>query len=129
MQDGLEEGGGRRPAPPTLLVDMKGATTLVGAGVEVDDGFDVGLLGGGAKRVEQIPMYARRLDPHFAADAVQFALAQKMILVLLEKGQHIVPAPAAQPELAPVIVVRGLAAHVDHRVGSRSAADRPAARI
>ena len=76
---------------------MKGATTLVVAGVEVDDGFDVGLRGGGAKRVEQIPMHARRLDPQFAADAVQFALAQKMILVLLEKGQHIVPAQPLSP--------------------------------
>src|ERR1700728_4937797 len=95
-QDRLEEGRRCRPAPAALLVDMKGATALVVAGVEVDNGFDIGLLGGGAKRIEQVPMHPRRFDAQFAADAVQIALAQKMILMLLEKRQHVVPAPAGE---------------------------------
>src|SRR6202000_1464427 len=46
-----------------------------------------------------------------------------------EIRQHVVPAPATQTELAPVIVVGGLAAHIDHGVDRRRAADHLAARI
>ena len=47
----------------------------------------------------------------------------------LETGQHVVPAPAGEAELAPVIIVGGLAAHVDHGVDRGRAADHLAARI
>ena len=47
----------------------------------------------------------------------------------LEERQHVVPAPAGEPELAPVVVVGGLAAHVDHGVDGGGAADHLAARI
>ena len=52
-----------------------------------------------------------------------------MILVAQEIGQHVVPAPAVKPELAPAVVVARLAAHVDHAVDGGAAADHPAARI
>ena len=97
MQDRLEKGGRRRPAPAALLIDVKGAEALVVAGIEIGDGFDVGLFGGGAERIEQVPTHARRLDPQFAADAVQLAVAQEMIFVLLEEWQHVIPAPAGKP--------------------------------
>src|SRR4029077_18739645 len=42
---------------------------------------------------------------------------------------HIVPRPAGQAELAPMIVVTGLTEHVDHAVDRRRAADHLAARI
>ena len=48
---------------------------------------------------------------------------------LQEVGQHVVPAPARQAELPPAVVVGGLAAHVDHGVDGRAAADHLAARI
>jgi hypothetical protein len=35
-----------------------------------------------------------------------------MILMALETGQHVVPAPAGEAELAPVIVVGRRAAHM-----------------
>src|SRR5277367_731926 len=52
-----------------------------------------------------------------------------MILVALEVGQHVVPAPAVESELAPMVVVGSLAAHIDHGVDRGRAADRLAARI
>ena len=69
------------------------------------------------------------LDPPFAADGMMIAGAEEMMLVLLVDRQHVVPAPAPQAELAPVVVVGGLAAHIDHGVDRRRAADHLAARI
>ena len=125
----LEEGARRRPAPAALLVDVEGADAFVVAAVEVGDGFDAGLFGGGAEGIEQVPAHPRRRDVPFAADRVRLAFAEEMIFVALEIRQHVVPAPAAQAELAPVIVVGGLAAHIDHGVDRRRAADHLAARI
>ena len=101
----LEKAARRRPAPAALLVDVVGAGAFVVAGVEVVDPLDAGLLGGRAERVEQIPAHPRMLDPPFAADRVMIAFAEEMIFVLLEERQHVVPAPAGEAELAPVIVV------------------------
>src|ERR1700691_5760619 len=74
-------------------------------------------------------MHARRLDTQFAADAVRVAFAEKMIFVPLEARQQVIPAPAVEPKLPPMIVVRGLAAHVDHGIDRGRAADDLAARI
>src|SRR4029077_2277252 len=60
---------------------------------------------------------------------MRFAFAEEMIFVALEIRQHVVPAPAPQAELAPVIVIGGLAAHIDHGVDRGRAADHLAARI
>ena len=116
IQHRLEEGGRRRPAPAALLIDVKDTAAFVVAGIEVHDGLDVGLLGGGPERIKQIPVHARRLHAQFATDAVRIAFAQEMIFVSLEKRQHIVPAPATQPKLAPMVIIGGLAAHVDHGI-------------
>ena len=125
----LEKAARRRPAPAELLVDVVGRRALVVAGVEIVDALDAGLLGRRAERVEQIPAHARMLDPPFAAGRVMLARAEEMMLVLLVDRQHVVPAPALEAELAPVVVVGGLAAHVDHGVDRRRAADHLAARI
>src|SRR5580704_7658615 len=52
-----------------------------------------------------------------------------MILHLLEERQNIAPSPSLESEGAPTIVVRCLAAHADHRVDRRGAADDFAAWI
>ncbi len=90
----LEKCARRRPAPPAFLVHMKGAAALVVAGIEIGDGFDAGLFGRLAERVEQRPLHARRLDAQFAARSVLVAFTEEMIFVSLEIGQHVVPAPA-----------------------------------
>ena len=48
-----------------------------------------------------------------------FKRHEEMILVLLEIGQHVVPAPAGQSKLAPMIIVGRLAPHVDHGIDRR----------
>ncbi len=125
----LEEAARRRPAPAALLVDVERARALVVTGIEVGDALDARLLGGRTEIVEDWPMHARRLDAPFAAGRVRGALAEKMALVLAEVRQHVVIAPAGEPKLAPVVVVGGLAAHVDHGVDRGRAADHLAARI
>ena len=49
-------------------------------------------------------------------------LHRPLVLMLLEVGQHVVPGPTGAAELAPGVVVAGLAAHVDHAVDGRTAA-------
>src|SRR6516164_3501572 len=95
---------------------MKIAGALVVAGIEVAGRLDAGLLGGSADLLQQRPAHAWRFDPPFAADRVRFADAKKMILMLSEEGQHVVPAPAGEAELAPMVIISGLATHVDHGV-------------
>src|SRR5260370_22525548 len=70
-----------------------------------------------------------RSDPQFAARRMGGTVPEKMILVALEIVQHVVPAPAGKAELAPMVVVRRLAAHVDHGIDGGRAADHFAARI
>jgi hypothetical protein len=125
----LEKAARRRPPPAALLVDVEIARALVVAGVEIADRLDARLGGSGAKRLEQRPSHPRRLDPPFAADAMISARPEEIILMALETGQHVVPSPAGEAELAPVIVVGGLAAHIDHGVDGGRAADHLAAGI
>src|SRR5258705_382578 len=90
--------------------------TLKIARSEIRTGLDAGLHCGIAKRFKQFPAPALPLDPQFTADRMDGAGAEEMILVLLEIGQHVVPAPAGQSKLAPMIIVGRLAPHVDHAV-------------
>src|SRR5690349_9709862 len=57
------------------------------------------------------------------------ARAPLVVLGLAEERQDVLPAPPDIAELAPVIVVGGLAAHVDHAVDRGAAADELAARV
>ena len=115
---------------PRLLVDLEIAAALVVAAVEV-----LGLGDARPRRprlaecVEDLPVQALLLDPPFAAGAVQLVGPVEVVLGPLEVGQDVVPAPAGVAQLAPAVVVRGLAAHVDHAVDRRAAAQHLAARI
>ena len=57
------------------------------------------------------------------------ARAGVVVLGLEEIGQDVVPRPTGIAELAPVIIVRRLAAHVDHAVDRRASAEHLAARV
>ena len=52
-----------------------------------------------------------------------------MVLMPPEERQHVIGTPAGEPKLAPMIVVRRLAAHIDHGVDRGRPADHLAARI
>ena len=128
VQHRLQETARGGPAPAHLLIDVEIADAFVVAGVEVRDGRDAVLVRRFATSVENFPGQPRLLDAPFAALCVMPAL-EKMIDVLAEERPHVVPRPAGQAELAPLVVVGGLAEHVDHAVDRRRAADHLAARI
>src|SRR5690606_1846687 len=73
---GPEEGLGGAPADAGLLVDLEIAAAFVVAAVEGIGRRDSGLGAGGAEGVEDLPADARRLDPPFAAGAVDVAVAE-----------------------------------------------------
>ncbi len=129
VQHRLQEAPRGRPSQPALLVHMEGADTGVVAGVEVGRRGDAHLVGRPGDRVQHIPVDPRRLDPPLAPRAVMLAVAEEMVVQPPEGRQHIVPAPAGQAELAPMVIVGRLAAHGDHGVDRRGAADHPAAGI
>src|SRR4029077_15102176 len=83
----LPKSARRRPAPPAPLVDVEITGAFVVAAIEIVDRRDAVLLRRLAKRVEQFPLHARRLDAPFAADAMVLAFAEKMIGLLLEQRQ------------------------------------------
>ena len=108
---------------------MKISDALIVPGVEIrnlaNPHFDCGVRHG----VENFPGQPRRFDAPAAAGAVMFAVAEEMIFEALERGQHIIVAPAGEPELPPVIVIGGLTAHRDHGVDRGAAADHLAAGV
>ena len=129
VQGGLEEAGRRGPAHAALLVDLEVAAALVVAAVEVVH-LGYAVLGRRfAEEVQHAPGQAHVLDPPLAALTVQFVGAAHAVLRAPEVGQQVGPAPAGIAELAPMVVVGGLAAHVDHAVDRRAAADHLAARV
>ena len=125
----LEKAARRRPAAAHALVDVEICRAFIVAAIEVVDLLDAILRRGLAERVEQIPAQPRCFDTPLPADAMMFARTEEMIGLLAEQRQHIVPAPAGEAELAPVIVIGRLPAHVDHGVDRRRAAEHLAARI
>ena len=148
---------GRVPAPTAFLVHFEVAHALVVAAVEVVCGRNAGLLRGLGKGVKHIPAQALLLDPPFAPGlvvaqqgavavsrlaleihqlggntlgAVQCVGAFVIVLMVLEVGQGIVPAPGlVARQLRPLVVVARLAAHVDHAVDARAATQHLAARV
>ena len=81
-------------------------------GVARDAGLDRGVDIGAA----DLPVIGRVRYPERPADAMQLVGPAFLILGLLEVGQHVVPCPADVAELAPIVVVAGLAADVDQAV-------------
>jgi hypothetical protein len=129
LQHRLEERLGRRQADAALLVHVEIADAAVVAGVEVGGAWNAHLVGSRGDGVEDRPGDAHLLDPPFARAAVMLGVAEEVPVEPAEGRQHVVPAPALQSELAPMVVVGRLAAHRDHAVDRRAAADDLAARI
>src|SRR5262249_15866894 len=112
----LQEAARRRPAPAAPLIDMKVADALVAAGVRIGNVRDAVLIGGVTECLEYFPLSTRKLDAPLATDGVVFTVPEEMIDVLPEDRPHVVPRPAGESKLTPVIVIAGLAEHVDHAV-------------
>ena len=128
-QGRLQEGRGRGPAQALLLVDLEIADTFVIAAVEIGAGGDALLDRRGTEQVEHLPAEPHPLDTQLAVPTVMRTRLALAPFAAQEMRQHVVPAPARVAELAPVVVVGGLAAHVDHAVDGRGTADHLAARV
>src|SRR5262245_16319795 len=115
----FQECARRAPAPAAFLVDLEVAAALVVAAVEIVRERNSGLAGSLAKRVEQAPFDPRLIDSELAAAAMEVRAASEVVLMPPEIRQHVLPAPTLQSELPPMVVVRRLAAHIDHRVDRR----------
>src|SRR5512133_2370023 len=111
LQRGLQEAARCRPAASALLVDMEIADALIVAGVEIRNFWNAHLFRGLADGVQDHPGQPRSFDPPAAARAMMLAFAEKMILQPAERRLDVIPTPAAEAKLAPVVVVGGLAAH------------------
>ena len=121
------------PAHAAPLIDVEVAAALVVAAVEVVGLGDAGLrrrLPEGVEDSQRMRGSSMRHSPPRACIVEEpSALERPLVLVLLEIGQHVVPGPAGIAHLPPQVVVARLAAHVDHAVDRRAAAEHPAARI
>ena len=124
-----QEAVGRVPAHAPALVDFEEARTLVVAVVEIGAGLDAEFLRALLHRFEDLPAQALLRDLPAAAGRMHRACSGVMVFGLQKIGQDIVPRPAGIAELAPVVVVRRLTAHVDHSVDRRASAEHLAARI
>ena len=129
LADRLEKCLGRIPAYPGLLIDLKVAAAFVIALVEVADVGNAALRRGVAKRIQDRPRQSLLFYPPFAAIAVEFRAAGKMVFALLEQRQHVFPGPAGVACRRPAVIVLGLAAHVDHAVDGGTAPQHLAAWI
>ncbi len=124
-----QEGVGRAPAPAALLVHLEVGAAEVVAAVEHLDRRDAALGRRRAPGVDDLPAYARVLDAHLAAGAVAVDRAVLIVFQGKKQGQDFVPRPSPVAERGPVVPVLFLAAHVDHGVDRRAAAEHAAARI
>jgi hypothetical protein len=69
------------------------------------------------------------LDLQGPAGTVKLVAAALVVLGFLEVGQDRVVVPAVAAALAPLVIVGGVAAHIDHAVDRRGAAQDLAARL
>src|SRR6185295_8703379 len=104
MQHRLQKSARGTPTPPAFLIDVEVTASLIVAAIEIFDFRNAGFSRRIAYGFNQFPFHARKFDPPLAANRMMFPRAEKMILMLLEDWQHIVPSPTGKTELAPVVV-------------------------
>ena len=126
---GTQKRLGSVPSPAFALIHLEIVAALVVATGEVLHRRDTCLIGGLAKRVENLPRNAQSLDAPLAARAVKIAGAAMVIFHALVQRQHVVPAPAGISQRRPAVIVLALAAHVDHSVDRRTAPEHAPAGI
>ncbi len=121
-------GLGSAPPPAVAGRGLVIADAFLPGAVEIGVGRDAGLDGGGDHRVAQWrPHRVRHVER--SADPVEFVGAALLVLRLFEKRQHVFPIPALAAALAPIVIVGGRAAHIDHAVDRAGAAEDLAARL
>ena len=121
--------GHRRTAAPAIADgELVGAEAFVLLAVEVVAHRHAGLLGGLDEDLADLVVQLAVGHVHRPFAAVVLVGAACVGLGLAEVRQHVVIAPARVAELGPFVVVRAVAARVDHAVDRGRAAERLAAR-
>ncbi len=121
-------GAGRAPALLVALRHLVVADAVLLGAIEVVVARYAGLGAGADEAVVDLERMALLGDVQRPFSAVILVVVALVVLGLLEEGQHLAVAPALVAELAPVVVVGGVAAHIEHGVDRRGAAQRLAAR-
>src|SRR5687767_12016830 len=129
MHHRAQERAGRAPAPAALLVHLEIGAAEVVAAVEHLDRRDTALGRGRAPGVDDFPAHARVFDADLAAGAISVDGPTFVILQRCKYWEYVFPGPSPVAERCPVVPVVLLAAHVDHGVDRRAAAEHAAARI
>jgi len=121
-------GARRAPALLVLLRDLVVTDAFLVGAVEVRYALVTGLFAGLQESLVDLRRIGLVGDVQRPAGAVEVVAAAFVVLRLLEERQHVVVAPALVAELAPMIVVPGVAADIEHGVDRGGAAQRLAAR-
>lgn len=129
LGDAAQEAFRGIPAHPAALVDLEVAAAFVVATVEILDAGDAGLRRRLLEGIEQLPGEPLAFYPPFAAGAVHFAGPGEMVLHPAEQRQQLSPAPARIAFGHPLVVVAGLATHVDHAIDRGASSEHLAARV
>jgi hypothetical protein len=128
LQGRLEIGGGSRAAQAVAGGRLVPAGAFLLRAVEVVIAREAEFQGCLQEGLgERVPV-AQVADVERPAAAMQLALAMLVRLGALEIGQAVGEGPAGAAELAPVVVILGLAADVDEPVDCRGAAQHAPAR-
>ena len=126
---GLEIADRGRPAASVLGGELEIAGAFLGGAVEVVVARVACLLRGLDEGLAQRVRLAHIGDSERPAAAVHGVGATLLVLGAPEKGQHVFEAPAFVAELAPVVVVLVLAAHIEQAVDRARSAQHLAARL
>ena len=122
----VRHGGAGPGAPP--VGDLVPADAVLLGSVEVVVRLQPAGLGGIDERPRERVHRAAVRDGKRPAGAVPVVGAAFVVLGALEVGQHLVVAPPGPDQVAPLVVVRAIAADVDHGVDRGAAAKDLAAR-
>ena len=120
----MDVGIGNRPPAALLAGDLVEARTLLFGTVEVVVALEPRGDGGLHERVAQLVGVPAVLDVQRTVGAVVGVAEPGVALGLLEVRKHVVVAPAGRAiGVAPLVIVGAVAAHVDHGVVRRAAAE------
>ena len=117
----------RAPTPAVFLGHLKQPAAELRGAVEIRIERQAGLLRPLDEDMAERICVGTLGDIERAISAMKAVVQALVAFGLLEVRQHVVIVPAGIAELAPMIVVRRLAAHIDHRIDRARAADEATA--
>ena len=127
-QGGMQIGGGRAPAASVTDGELIGAKALLLETIEIAGLFVASLNAGGDEAGIDRVLGVGLGDMQRALGAMPGVPSPLQALGTFEIGEHIAIAPAGEAHLAPLVIVAGMAADVDHAVDGGGAAPTLAAR-